>query len=150
MKKRSVNERIEDGILMLSTTIDFIVKNNLEKVNYVLDYKDETAKYISEHILNYVCTRKQYLELDDILLDTGKFYRERREGKYNSSDNDMIIRLNIKEDRPASEYQRISLRHDLGYKDYPGILTIIIDGGIGFERNKIYGNQIMNLKAELP
>lgn len=148
MKKRSVNERIEDGILMLSTTIDFIVKNNLERLHYIINPKDKASIYFSEHFFNYKCTREKYLELEKELLNTGKFCRDRKL----TSDNDFIINLNIKEDRPASKNQRIALRHDLGYTGIgnPEILSISIDGGIGFEGNKIYGNQIINLKNQLP
>lgn len=143
--KRSINERIEDGIELLSIVVDSINKNQMKKVP-IGDHRRDLAFHDNPYC--FECTRDQYLAIE-ILLDPDKFYRNRIFNKLTPDDSN-IIWLTIRGDRANNVKQRIRLRFETKKSgDQEGLLSIDIDEGSGFLENKKYGSQIKLLLDQL-
>ena len=141
MIKRSVNERIEDGIELLKVVANSIIQNKMKKV----PVNDPRRYDFYECLYCFECTRDQYLAIER-QLDPNKYYRVRCFRSTATQDSSNFIWLDIKGDRDSNVYQRIRLRFETrnpGDKD--GFLSIDIDDGAGFLGNKIYGTQIKSL-----
>ena len=143
--KRSINERIEDGINLLSIVVNSIVQNQMKKVPPG-DHRRDLA--FQDNIYCFECTRDQYLAIEK-LLDPKKFYRNRIFNKLTPDDSN-IIWLTIRGDRANNVEQRIRLRFETEKSgDQDGLLSIDIDEGSGFLGNKKYGSQIKSLLNQL-
>jgi hypothetical protein len=145
MSKRTINERIEDGIKLLNIVVNSIVQNQMKKVPPG-DHRRDLAFHDNPYC--FECTRNQYLAIE-ILLDPDKFYRNRIFNKLTPDDSN-IIWLTIRGDRANNVKQRIRLRFETEKSgDQEGLLNIDIDEGSGFLGNKKYGNQIKSLLNQL-
>lgn len=150
--KRSINERIEDGIRLLSIVVDSINKNQMKKV----PIGDSRRISFIDNPYCFECTRDQYLDIEQqALIDPEKFYRDRifneNTWSYKSTpDDSSIIWFNIRGDRAANTRQRIRIRFETEKQgNQSGLLSIDIDEGSGFLGNKKYGNQIKSLLDQL-
>lgn len=152
MSKRSIDERIEDGIKLLSIVVSSVNQHKMKKV----PINDPRRIGFIDNPYCFECTRDQYLKIEQqALIDPEKFYRVRI---FNSStwsykntpDDSSIIWFNIRGDRAENTWQRIRIRFETEKQgDKNGTLSIDIDEGSGFLGNKKYGSQIKSLLDQL-
>lgn len=158
--KRSINERIEDGILLLSIVVGYINQNKLPKITQKELDNMSDLEYASRgwpnYNYSYKCTRTQYLNIEkQARLYKGKFYRlktiDPNTGNIISiSDSSNYLILDIRGDRQSNTEQRIRLKFSTPKDgDIDGILSIDIDEGSGFLNNKTYGVQIQSLLSQI-
>lgn len=155
--KRSINERIEDGINLLNVVVNSIVQNKLQKFDpSTLDILEYACHAYPNKDYSYECTRNLYLTIEKTLLNSykGRFYRHKEldsNGKIKAvKDNDRYLRLLIMGDRNSNVDQRVEIRFTTEKDgDNEGILSIYFDEGSGFLKNKIYGSQIKSLLDRL-
>lgn len=143
--KRSINERIEDGIGLLSVVVNSICQCRMKKVPI-----GESILYrLADCIYCFECTRDQYLAIEK-QLSPDKYYRVRAYHSASTLDDSNIIWLDVKGDRASNTDQRIRVRFEtMNPGDKNGYLSIDIDDGTGFLGNKIYGSQIKSLLSKL-
>lgn len=156
--KRSINERIEDGIKLLNTVVNSIVQNKLQKFDpSTLDDLHYAYHAWPNMDYSYGCTRNLYLTIEKTLLNSykGRFYRHLTWNSNSLSlqktaDDSNYLRLMIKGDRNSNVDQRVEIRFTTEKDgDNEGILSLYFDEGSGFLGNKIYGSQIKTLLDQL-
>lgn len=157
MSKRTINERIEDGIKLLNTVVNSIVQNKLQKFDpSTLDILEYACHAYPNKDYSYKCTRNLYLAIEKTILNSykGRFYRHR---ELDSSfkirtvkDDSSYLRLMIMGDRNSNVDQRVEIRFTTEKDgDNEGILSLYFDEGSGFLGNKIYGSQVKSLLDQL-
>ena len=158
--KRPINERIEDGILLLSIVVSYINQNNLSKMTQQEFDNMSDLEYASRgwpnQYYSYECTRNQYLDIEKQARSfKGKFYRLKTIDPTNGNiisipDSSRYLVLDIRGDRQSNTEQRVRLKFSTPKDgDTVGILSIDFDEGSGFLKNKTYGNQIQQFLSQI-
>ncbi len=136
--KRSINERIEDGILLLAITSNHIRANKPEKIELTEEEVHDLSVYFPKvKLYKFKYTEDQFKELEKLILDwkyKDKFYKS-----YFSDNTSGYSDLLIKDDKKPSQHQRIAVNY------CNGILSLSYSTGRDFGNSKKYKNQIADI-----